>query len=123
MRIKPANLLRPAAILLLGMCGCQPKLWHEKTDARREHRHKLVSNYARYDIEGIERIDRSLKNAETLCQYHQDHLVRTADFIENKFASDQQRWRDEQPRRRSFIRRQFHGAPETIPATWAKMVY
>lgn len=55
--------------------------------------------------------------------YHEDHLARTGDMVQREVESDITRWSEERPKRRAFASRYFRGNPETIPATWAKMVY
>lgn len=55
--------------------------------------------------------------------YHEDHLARTEKLVQREVESDITRWSEERPKRRAFTSRYLRGKPETIPATWAKMVY
>jgi len=110
-------------LLLIAMTGCNHSLWEPKKELRQNRIHTLSCRYARHDAEGTERIHRTLGRTSRLCAYHKEHLAKTSALVEREIESDKRRWHDEEPKRRAFIHQQWRAHPETMPKTWAKMVY
>jgi hypothetical protein len=112
-----------ATLPLLFSAGCNHALWETKKERRVNRIHTLSCRYAKHDAEGKDRIHRTLGRASTHCEYHKEHLAKTSALVEREIESDERRWREEAPKRRAFVHWQWQAHPETIPSTWAKMVY
>jgi hypothetical protein len=113
----------PIAALLLCCPACNRPEWVEKTDRRREAIHRHASSYAEFDAAGTERMGLTVDRIRRNDGYRAEHLENTATLVKTEFESDVDRWREEQPKRRDFVSRYWHGQPETIPSTWSRMIY
>jgi hypothetical protein len=71
----------------------------------------------------LERIERTVGRMREARQNRCEHLEKTADFVHKELGNDRRRWCEERPKRRAFAYDKWHGRPETIPNTWARMVY
>lgn len=119
--------LQPVAFVVVAAMaltlGCNRPMWEKDTADRQARIHKHVDWYAKHDAAGKERLHAMSNRIEKHRRYHEEHLDRTRALVRREMEADERRWHDERPRRRAFARRQWYGDPDTIPATWAKMVY
>lgn len=109
--------------LLSAASGCQTQRWEDAKYRRLEKIDRGVHRYEKYDAEGVERMDRTLAIAERSSCRHQEKLHRTIDLVDREMESDVQRWNEEIPKRRAYIRGQWDTRQDRIPRTWAKMMY
>ncbi len=114
----------PAVAALLLCCpACNGPGWVEKTDRRRDAIQRHANNYAEFDADGVERMGMTCDRIHRNAGYRAEHLENTATRVKAEFDSDVDCWREDQPKRRDFISRYWHGQPETIPNTWSRMIY
>ncbi len=109
------------ALALAG--GCNRPVWDQKSEERMANIHNHASWYTDYNAAGSERMESTAGLIRKRRSYHEEHLEQTSDMVRKEMESDENRWHDEQPKRRAFARQQWRGNPDTIPSTWAKMVY
>lgn len=110
-----------AALSLSG--GCQSPGWEQSKETRTQEMRNTTSYFVEHERQGPDRINRTMGSIERSHEYHVDHLARTGDVVRSEWEYDKTRWTEERPKRRAFASRYWHGKPETIPSTWAKMVY
>lgn len=103
--------------------GCHTARWEAKKQQRTEKIDREVSRYVAYDLAGEERMHRTLGTAERSYHRHQESLQRTSARVEREMESDVKRWHEEIPKRRKYVRGQWETRSESIPRTWALMVY
>lgn len=126
MRVRATEFLFLIAFLNMAALltpGCQRTSWEEARNRRLERIHHHVERYVQHEEEGVERMDRTMAVAERSSCRHQDHLHRTAALVEREMQSDVQRWNEEIPKKRAYIRNQWDLREDRIPRTWAKMMY
>ena len=109
------------AIALAG--GCNRPAWERKSEERRARLHHHVSWFAEHDATGTDRMETTFHRIRQCRCYHEEHLDKTSSLVRKEMEADERRWCEERPKRRAFARRQWFGNPDTIPGTWAKMVY
>lgn len=112
-----------SASLLLSGLACQRLAWEAGKERRWESFDRTAGYFRRREAEGPERLERSRATIRKSQAYHEDHLQRTSTMVKNEWEGDKTRWVEEQPKRREFASRYWRGKPETIPTTWAKLVY
>ena len=109
--------------IVLPCIGCNTPRWEAGKHARSEKMHNTASKFRQHEAGGPERIDRTVVTIGKSRAYHEDHLVRTSKLVHSEWEYDKTRWVEERSKRRAFAGRYWHGKPDTIPATWAKMIY
>ena len=120
------RLTSPIFTLALGamvLGGCNRPVWEKKSEERGARVHNKLSRYAKHDADGSERMEKTFNLMSQRRGYHEEHLEKTSSLVRKEMESDSRRWSEERPKRRAFARRQWCGNPDTIPGTWAKMVY
>jgi len=110
-------------VVLWAVVGCNDAKWREASAARQERIKQVASWYAAHDAAGSERIEETLKIDRELAEHRADHLEYTIDLIHRGYERDVRRWHDQGPRRDAALRKLWNAHPETIPDTWARMVY
>ena len=111
------------SLLVIPCLACNTRRWEAGKEIRTEKVNRTASYFQDREAEGPERIDRTMQTIEHSQMYHEDHLARTGKLVRTEWDSDKKRWSEERPKRRAFASRYWHAKPETIPTTWAKMVY
>lgn len=128
-RERAGGLIAPPSLIFLLLaamaftCGCNRPLWEKKSAERQERIHKHVCWYAKHDAAGKERLDTMSNRMEKHRCAHEEHLEKTRSLVRREMESDRRRWCEERPKRRAFARREWCGDPDSIPGTWAKMMY
>jgi hypothetical protein len=103
--------------------ACNRLTWERKSEDRRARIHHHVSRFAEHDATGTVRMESTFNRMRQRRCYHKDHLEQTSALVRKEMESDERRWGDERSHRRAFAHRQWNGHPDTIPNTWARMVY
>lgn len=113
----------PIAGLVLSCTACNRPVWEEKSATRRQAIHDEVCRFRDHEAAGKERLAHTGRRIHKMHCYHKEHLKSTTEFVRGEIDSDQRRWCEEREKRRAFARRYFRDQPDTIPHTWARMVY
>lgn len=122
-RVRDRVLLLVALGSMELVTGCNRPAWEKKSAQRREAVRHHVCWYKVHDAAGKERLGVTFGRIRKARCYHEEHLETTADLARREMEYDERRWCEDRPKRRAFARRQWCGNPDTIPDTWAKMVY
>ncbi len=110
-------------IALSAGVGCNEARWREANTERQARIKKMATAYAAREAEGPERVRATIEMDRELATQRKACLQRTLDMVRQDWDRDITRWGDEAPHRAAALREIWDGHPETIPDTWARMVY
>jgi hypothetical protein len=123
--MKDRGLTNVLILLALGtivLSGCNRPVCETKSADRRTHIHSTWSRFAERDAAGTERMGMTFNLMRQRRSYHQEHLEKTSALVRKEMKADEVRWREERAKRRAFAYDQWHGDPDAIPGTWARIV-
>ncbi len=109
--------------MVLTFCGCGSPRFQQKQEKRDERIAYHLNAYAAHETEGMDRVHQTLDLHARLNEQRAQHLTFTCGMVRDQYENDVRRWNVNRTRRRESIRAIFHGRPDSIPDTWAKMVY
>jgi hypothetical protein len=112
-----------AAIVAMTAAGCNDARWKEASAVRHARIAEELRRYSAYDAAGPERIKETMEIDRKVSEHRAENLEYTTELIRRLHERDVRRWVDEAPDREAMLRELWAGSPETIPDTWARMVY
>jgi hypothetical protein len=118
-----APLFVGVAIVVMTAAGCNDARWKEVGAVRRARIAAELKRYSDREAAGPERIKETMEIDRRLAEHSAENLEWTTELIRRSHERDVRRWHDEAPDREAMLRGQWNGHPETIPDTWARMVY
>ncbi len=107
----------------LSTTSCNRPAWEAGKAERMQKIDKKLCLIQKREASRPERLNRLEARIQKSRCYHAEHLESTRALVHREWESDKTRWCEECDKRREFARRQWCGKPDTIPATWAKIVY
>ena len=112
-----------AALLLIAAAGCSDPAWRAKKAVRRERIRADLHLLAKRERESGPNLREIRELHRSSVEHHREHLSAMSGFVHRRVDKEFVDWRDTQDQRRSYIRQQLRGKPETIRDTWARMTY
>jgi len=112
-----------ASLIVAAVVGCSDARWKEANAVRQARITEELHWYSAHDAAGPERIAETMGFAREQAKHRAENLEYTIRLARQMHERDVQRWRDEAPKREAALRQLWNGHPETIPDTWASMVY
>ena len=110
-------------IAVMTFVGCNDARWRDASAVRQTRITEGLKQYSAHDAAGPERIKETLEIDRRMAKHHSDNLDYTTDLFRRLHERDVRRWYDEAPDREAMLRELWNAHPETIPDTWARMVY
>ena len=121
MRFPTPTLLLTTALSALPACN-SPSFKHDHA-IRQERTERLREVVATREYNRPERIHALSDTTRRLGHWRADNLGYTARMPEERERRRRDRLQEQAPERHERVRSIFRGKPETIPRTWADMVY